>query len=243
MKSNEEKHSITIEILRTDRSDGHIFYQKIPYEYEDDEETVATALRTINNGEYTDTEGRVVEAVEWECSCLQEKCGACAMRINGTPTLACAYKLSDAKGDAKLEPLRKFPVIADLKVDRSVLHESLREMKLWLSENADINADEEDIYEGMRCLQCGCCLEVCPNYYAGGDFAGMAGMSPASRVIAQETDREKYKEDKKIYSKKIYEGCGKSLACRNICPAHIDIDRLLVKSNAYAIWNRRKVKN
>ena len=38
------------------------------------------------------------------------------------------------------------------------------------------------------------------------------------------------------YKKHIYEGCGKSLACRNICPANIDMDRLLVNSNAITLW-------
>ncbi|MDR2795780.1 MAG: fumarate reductase iron-sulfur subunit, partial [Spirochaetaceae bacterium] len=36
--------------------------------------------------------------MNWECSCLQKKCGACAMLINNTPALACDTKLhNDAR--------------------------------------------------------------------------------------------------------------------------------------------------
>ena len=43
-------------------------------------------------------------------------------------------------------------------------------------------------------------------------------------------------ELRKKYQKHVYGGCGKSLACRNICPAGIDIERLLVNSNAVSLW-------
>ena len=45
-------------------------------------------------------------------------------------------------------------------------------------------------------------------------------------------------ERRKLYNKYIFEGCGKSLACRNICPAGLDIDRLLARSNAVSLWKR-----
>ena len=33
------------------------------------------------------------------------------------------------------------------------------------------------------------------------------------------------------------DGCGKSFACRNICPARIDIERLMARSNAAFLWS------
>ena len=93
----------------------------ISYIYETDVEsaTVATALMEIS-GELD---------LAWEHSCLQKKCGACAMVINGRPALACDTRLSDCRQDViTIEPLRKFPVIKDLLVDRSVVAEKSREM-------------------------------------------------------------------------------------------------------------------
>jgi len=36
----------------------------------------------------------------------------------------------------------------------------------------------------------------------------------------------------------VYGGCAKSLACRKVCPAELDLDGLLSRSNAAAIWRR-----
>ena len=80
-------------------------------------------------------------------------------------------------------------------------------------------------------------LEVCPNCIPGETFAGMAGALPAARILAELPEEER-KELAAAYRSRIYEGCGKSLACRNICPAGIDIDRLLASSNAAAVWRR-----
>lgn len=219
------------------RFDGHEHYrQVIPFETDDENATVASALTAINNaGNYVDSQQRPVGQIRWECSCLQKKCGACAMVINSLPRLACDTRLADCKGKITIEPLRKFPVIEDLIVDRSAMLGQLRDMQLWLEENAPL--DEKSCgtaYEASRCLQCGCCLEVCPNFAVGLPFFGMSAAVPASRIIAESRKKEFLRQ----YKKHVYEGCGKSLACRNICPAGIDIEGLLVSSNAAAIWKR-----
>jgi succinate dehydrogenase / fumarate reductase iron-sulfur subunit len=58
-----------------------------------------------------------------------------------------------------------------------------------------------------------------------------------SRLIAR-LPKEQRKQIAGSYKKGVYNGCGKSLACRDVCPAEIKIDELLVKSNAAAVWNR-----
>ncbi|MBE6010072.1 MAG: succinate dehydrogenase [Lachnospiraceae bacterium] len=235
--------NVSLDILRMDREKRIPYHQIIPFETEDERETVATALTAINaNPDVSDHTGNPVEPIVWECSCLQKKCGACAMRINGRPALACDAKLRDLT-DGKnsvitLEPLRKFPVVADLMVDRSIMYENLKQIGVWLRDEANLTQEKYDLaYEGSRCLQCGCCLEICPNFYAGGTFAGTAGFVPTVRLISELTGKER-REVKRAYRKYIYNGCGKSLACRDICPAGIDIEHLLVNSNAIAVWKK-----
>lgn len=92
-------------------------------------------------------------------------------------------------------------------------------------------------YDAARCLQCGCCLEVCPNFMPGGIFVGTAAMAPMSRMIAQLSPSKK-EEIYKLYARRVFEGCGKSLSCRDICPAGLDVENLLVNSNAIAVWKR-----
>ena len=60
---------------------------------------------------------------------------------------------------------------------------------------------------------------------------------PLSRII-NELNKSDLKEVSKTYNRYVYEGCGKSLACVDICPAGIRIEDLLVNSNAIAIWKR-----
>ena len=66
----------------------------------------------------------------------------------------------------------------------------------------------------------------------------MASFVPAARLIA-ELPPEDQQALRRVYRTHIYEGCGKSLACRDVCPADIPLDRLLLHTNAAAVWKRR----
>ena len=96
--------------------------------------TISAVLDAINyTDDLFDTEGNPATRVRWECSCLQAVCGGCAMIINGVPALACnTFADEVTKEELVLEPLSKFPVIADLVVDRSIIYENL---KLLIHEN------------------------------------------------------------------------------------------------------------
>lgn len=228
-----------LKIARRESAEAPEYWQTFSFETEDERTTVGTALRELNaRPELVDVEGNPAAPIRWESSCLQKKCGACAMVINGRPGLACDARLSAYKKTIRLEPLRKFPVVADLIVDRGVLQENLAAMKLWFTEEAVQHQRAAEVgYEASRCLQCGCCLEVCPNFDPEGTFFGMAAGVPVTRLLA-ELPASQREELSRLYREHVFEGCGKSLACRNVCPAGIDIDRMLVNSNAVAVWKR-----
>ena len=228
-----------IEVLRRNSASEAPYIQRFLYEPRDPAETVATALTRLNETpDLRDEDGSPAAPIRWERSCLQKKCGACAMVINGRPGLACDARLSAYKRSVRLEPLRKFPVVADLIVDRSVMYENLRTMGLWFGAEAELGQRAFRVgYEASRCLQCGCCLEVCPNFDPAGSFFGMAAGVPVTRLLAELSSSER-EELSRLYRTHVYEGCGKSLACRNICPAGIDIGEMLVNSNAAAVWKR-----
>ena len=229
-----------LHIRRQETPEGEAYWEDYLYESSNESATVASALREL------DASARVPEAGEkpyrpiaWEHSCLQKKCGACAMVIDGTPRLACDTRLSECRKETvTIEPLRKFPVIEDLRVDRSVMMDRLKTLSVWFEEDAK-ETGEQMAFEASKCLQCGLCLEVCPNFYSEGPFGGMASMASLSRLIAKLPESQR-KTISKSYRKAVYNGCGKSLACRDICPAGIDIEDLLVKSNAAAVWRRWK---
>ena len=232
--------TITLEILRRARGESTSHWQTFSYDLVTGNETVASVLTALNAREpLMDTEGKEARPIVWECSCLQKKCGACAVVVQGKPCLACDAKLALIKGDVvRVEPLRKFPVICDLMVDRSILFENLKTLKLWLSNDASLPDNLRPLaYEASECLQCGCCLEVCPNFNVENGFAGMAGMVPLARLLVESGSAERGRLAES-YRDSIHGGCGKSLACRDICPAGIDIAHLMSRSNAAAVWGR-----
>lgn len=221
------------------------YWQDFSYQTEDDGATVATALAEIAGRSADDfveaQKGKNDRPIAWEHSCLQRKCGACAMVIGGVPRLACDVRLSSLKKETvTVEPLRKFPVVEDLMVDRSTMMARLKELSVWYEGDAKVSG-EQMAFEASKCLQCGLCLEVCPNFAVDGTFSGMAAMAPMARLIAKlpDSQRKKLSED---YQKAVYEGCGKSLACRDVCPAGIDMDGLLARSNGAAVWRRWKMQ-
>lgn len=235
-----------LHILRRKSAEDKPYWEAFCFETEDAGATVATALSSLQGtdrirfaaGEEGGSASREpFRPVMWENSCLQKKCGACAMVINGVPALACDTRLSAIPTEIiRLEPLRKFPVIEDLLVDRSVMMRNLKELSVWLEQDAQTGS-QDMAFEASRCLQCGLCLEICPNFAPEGSFAGMAAMAPLSRLIAR-LPKEQRKKTGRAYRKGVYSGCGKSLACRDVCPAGIQIDELLVRSNAAAVWGR-----
>jgi succinate dehydrogenase / fumarate reductase iron-sulfur subunit len=161
------------------------------------------------------------------------------MVIDGRPQLACNFFLKDHRGKKPIvvEPLRKFPVVRDLIVDRSIMRENLKKLQTWMASEAVYSGEKqrEKMYDASRCMQCGCCLEVCPNFCAGDTFFGAAGAVPLARII-NASEKASEKEIKKNYKEHFYKGCGKSLACLDVCPAKIEIDRTLSGTNALAIW-------
>lgn len=229
-----------IDVARRSSAAEPEWHQVFAFETEDEGATVATALRELNErSELVDIDGNPADPIRWECSCLQKKCGSCAMVIDGVPQVACDARLSDARGETVvLEPLRSFPVVADLIVDRSAVFERLSELRVWIEGDVELPKHRSAIaYEASRCLECGCCLEVCPNFSLEGEFGGMATMVPLARLLAEVSDEQR-KELKRTYRKSVFAGCGKSLACRNICPGEIPIDRLMARSNAASLWGR-----
>ena len=234
-------HRIFLDVLkRQENKEAKPFWQEFEIEAEG-ELSIAAMLNELNaRQKLTDKSGKEAEPISWECGCMVKKCGACAMRINGLPELACSTFLQSLKGKViVLEPLSKFPVVKDLIVDRSVVFENLKKINLWLESDAYMTEYTHEIrYQSARCLMCGCCLEVCPNFDFGKDFAGAIAPVNAYRILNEEQDTSHHEQIAEKYRKHYFEGCGKSLSCQNICPAGIPVEELMVRSNAAAVWKK-----
>ena len=194
--------------------------------------TVSAVLDAINyTDDMIDTEGKSATRVRWECSCLQSVCGGCAMVINGVPALACNTFVDEvAKDDLVLEPLSKFPVVADLMVDRSIIYENLNKAKAYLESDIVSSAKSHDHqYSVAKCLKCGLCLEVCPNYHPGGSFFGAVFANESYLITSQSA--EKPVALVKEYNTHFGSGCSKALSCKTVCPAGIETITSIMKMN------------
>lgn len=194
--------------------------------------TISSVLDAINyTDDIIDTEGNPATRVRWECSCLQTVCGGCAMIINGIPALACNTFIDENKTkELIIEPLRKFPVVSDLIVDRSIISENLNKAKSYIeSHSTNNNKDHDHQYSIAKCLKCGLCLEVCPNYHTGNSFYGAVFANESYLITSQSA--EKPVENIKEYKKHFGSGCSKALSCQTVCPVEIETITSIMKMN------------
>lgn len=187
--------------------------------------TVAALLAQINE--------TAEDPVDWECSCREGRCGACAMVINGVPRLACAVFVQDIGTRIRLEPLSKFPLIRDLRVDREGIRRLLEKVKSYPLEHAEADSrDSERQYLASSCLLCGCCLEVCPEYTGKDDFGSALLVNCLYRTISQEKDPERRRELKKTYDRNHAANCSKALSCAAVCPMNLPQASIMSRLNA-----------
>lgn len=191
--------------------------------------SVAEMLDELNyDDDIVDENGSPSTRIAWECSCLQGKCGGCAMVINGKPSLACETFIKDLKGKTiTIKPLSKFPVIRDLLVDRSVIHDNLKKAGTHIQKINKQATDDDHTYTLSKCLKCGLCLEVCPNYKKGTDFFGALFANDCYFIDSKSLDSDIRQKYKKYFAK----GCSKSLSCMDVCPMKIQTITSISKLN------------
>ena len=92
---------------------------------------VISALMEIRKDPRT-VDGASVKPPAWETACLEEVCGSCTMNVNGMIRQACTplmENVGEANGDVlevTHEPMKKFPVVRELIVDRSQMFDNLK---------------------------------------------------------------------------------------------------------------------
>src|SRR5438874_4866575 len=179
-------------------------------------------------------QGEKTTPVHWEASCLEEVCGSCTMLVNGKPRQSCAA-LVDSLGDGPvvLEPLTKFPVVRDLQVDRSPMFDALKRVKAWIPIDGSYDlgpgprlspGEQEVAYAFSRCMTCGCCMEVCPQYNDSSEFIGPAPLAQVRLFNAHPTGRMNAKERlDTIMGRGGIADCGNAQACVEVCPKDIPL--------------------
>ncbi len=205
---------------------------------------VVIVLQDIRRNPVT-ADGRSVAPVSWECSCLEEVCGACAMVINGHAMQACSALVESLKVPLTLEPLSKFPVVRDLVVDRGSIFENMKKIRAWIPVDGTYalgpgprmsQAEQERAYPLSRCITCGCCLEACPQVGRHSAFMGAAVLNQAALMNSHPTGRMNMAERlKAVRGKGGLAGCGNAQNCARVCPKEIPLVDSIASLNREAI--------
>jgi succinate dehydrogenase / fumarate reductase, iron-sulfur subunit len=236
---------IRLKILRSANLGSESYWEtfEIPYT---EKINVISALMEVRKHPIT-ADGSAVEPPAWEAACLEEVCGSCTMNINGGVRQACTAlieEVGELVGDTylvTLEPMKKFPVVRDLIVDRSRMFENLQKVKAWVpidgSYDLGMAQPQDDTvrqlrYALSRCMTCGCCVEACPQINDKSTFTGPATLAQALLFNLHpvgknlEPDRLDY-----LTSDEGITGCGNAQNCVKVCPKGVPLTHAIAQLN------------
>ena len=185
--------------------------------------------------------GKPTTPVTWDAACLEEVCGSCAMNINGRVRMACSALVDKLEWPITLEPMRKFPMVRDLAVDRTRMFESLKRVKAWVELDGTHNlgpgprqsqSEQAQRYVLSTCITCGSCLEACPQINQDNDFMGAAPISQV-RLFNLHPNGAMHAEDRLhgLMGPGGIQDCGKALNCVKVCPKEIPLTTSIAAMN------------
>jgi succinate dehydrogenase / fumarate reductase iron-sulfur subunit len=236
---------IRIKVLRQQDPNAPQHWEEFQIPFREKLNVISALLEIQKNPQTID--GKTVRPPVWESACLEEVCGACTMNINGRIRQACTALIEDVgeqKGDTleiTLEPMKKFPLIKDLIVDRSKMFENLKKVKAWVPIDGSFDlgmAPAQDDrgrplrYALSRCMSCGCCLEACPQINEHSTFVGPAALAQALlfnvHPIGKTLENDRFEF---LTSEDGITGCGNAQNCVKVCPKSVPLTRAIAELN------------
>lgn len=184
-------------------------------------------------------------SLQFDFACRSAICGSCGMLVNGRPTLACRTLTSDLPETVTLYPLPVFKLVADLSVDTGTWFRQMAERtEAWVHERLPFDPQAEEqrmsdelaqaIYEGDRCIECGCCVASCGVANVEPDFIAAAGLNRVARFMLDPRDQRPDTDWFEVVSSEhgVF-GCIGMMACADVCPKKLPL------LDVYAYLRRR----
>jgi succinate dehydrogenase / fumarate reductase iron-sulfur subunit len=193
---------------------------------------VISVLMQIQRNPVT-ADGKRTSPPSWDAACLEEVCGSCTMNINGKVRQACSALIDHLDQPIVLQPMKKFPLVRDLCVDRQRMFEALGRVRGWIPIDGTYDLgpgprqspeDQQINYVLSTCMTCGCCLEVCPQVGESTAFIGAAAISQARLFNNHPTGA--LNADERLRALMTSGGvtdCGKAANCVQACPKEIPL--------------------
>ena len=234
-----ETKKVQFEILRQDTPDSTPYYEKFEVNYRPNMNVISALMEIRQNP--VNVDGKATTPVAWDMSCLEEVCGACSMVINGRPRQSCSALIDQLTQPIQLAPMKTFPVVRDLQVDRTRMFDSLKKVKAWVPIDGSYDLGEgprmperkrQWAYELSKCMTCGVCLEACPNVNSGSNFMGPAPLSQVRLFNAHPTgSMNKDERLNTIMGDGGLANCGNAQNCVVACPKGIPLTTSIAALN------------
>ena len=128
--NNMSEKTIRLIITRQDGPDAQAFDQEFEIPYRPNMNIISALMEIRRNP--VDSKGNQTTPIAWDMNCLEEVCGACSMVINGKPRQSCTALIDQLEQPIRLKPMKTFPVVRDLQVDRSRMFNALKRVKAWI---------------------------------------------------------------------------------------------------------------
>ena len=231
--------TVRFEILRQDTADSKPYWESFDVAYRPNMNVISALMEIQRNP--VNADGKKTSPVTWESVCLEEVCGACSMVINGRPRQSCTALVDKFTHPIRLEPMKTFPVVRDLIVDRSFMFDSLKKIKAWVPIDGTYDLGEgprmperkrQWAYELSKCMTCGVCLEACPNVNDKSNFMGPALLSQVRLFNTHPTGA--MNKDERLATLMTDGGiteCGNSQNCVVACPKGIPLTTSIAAMN------------
>ncbi|UJF26727.1 succinate dehydrogenase iron-sulfur subunit [Planococcus sp. 107-1] len=231
--------TVIFEIERRNVPKGKIYWEKFELPYRLNMNVISALMEIRRNP--INMEGEKTTPVAWEMSCLEEVCGACSMVINGYARQSCTALVDQLEQPIRLQPMKKFPVIRDLIVNRNTMFDTLKKLKAWIPIDGTYELGEgprmperkrQWAYELSKCMTCGVCLEACPNVNDKSDYIGAAPISQVRLMNAHPTGAlNKDERLNLLMGPGGIQECGMAQNCVEVCPKGIPLTTSIASMN------------
>jgi succinate dehydrogenase/fumarate reductase iron-sulfur protein len=161
--------------------------------------------------------------------CRFKGCGLCTVEIDGRPLPACMIR---AKEGMEVAPLRSFPVLRDLVIDRRPLAERFAGWRLHLlpagGDELPASFEVSAVYgELAACTECMACMAACPSFEVEDEsFGGPLTFVKLAQLHLDPRDGE----DRRAEARALGLGRCDSCETRCSCPVGVPIYRCAIQT-------------
>ena len=225
---NKERRKVKIKAFRFNKETDYLPYTK-EYEMEVGKDDLILDLMNKIKWEHDGS-------FSYRRSCRHGICGACGIKVNGKPVLACkqnAIELLDLfNNDITLEPQSKQRAVKDMIIDKGDFWDKHAAVTPFIVADIDPHPKKETkqsiaefnaMLDSDLCIQCGSCHYACPALEVNPDYLGPAALTAAYRFSVDTRDNAA-KERLELTSKEgvgVWD-CVKCYECAQACPKEID---------------------